>query len=198
MLPRLIAVAALAAATGFGLPATRAFADASPALTESAALTEARHRRTVRMRFDGAPEDVQRQLLTRVDLYDPTIAEVRIDNAGSATLGEIGVGSVRICVFEDGRELHEPILVWEPGRAYAYTVDAEASTMALPVSEIVLVYDFAPAVDGGTDVTVRAFYEPAVPGTGPIIEPVLTGTLRRTFQTAVDVFGGAYLGDEKP
>ncbi|MFQ6552667.1 SRPBCC family protein [Aestuariibius insulae] len=198
MFPRLIAVAALAVAIGIGLPIGTAQADPSPTLTEAAALTEATHRRTVRIHFDAAPDEIQRELLTRVDLYDPTIVEVRMDNATSLTPGEIGVGSVRICVFEDGRELHEPILVWEEGRAYAYTVDADASTMSLPVSEIVLIYDFAPAEDGGTNLTVRAFYEPAVSGTGPIIDPVLTGTLRRTFQTAADVFGGEYLGDERP
>lgn len=193
----LTVVAAVAAALTLGLPASPAAAQATSTV-EAASLTEATHRRTVRMRFDGAPSDVQRQLLTRVDLYDPTIAKVRMENTASATPGEVGVGSVRICVFEDGRELHEPILVWEPGRAYAYTVDAEASTMSLPVSEIMLVYDFAATAEGGTDLTVRAFYDPKVPGTGAIIEPVLTGTLRRTFQTAVEVFGGEYFGDEKP
>ena len=194
---RLSAVAVLAVAIAHGLPAGPAAAQSAPRY-EATALTEATHQRTVRMRFDGAPEAVQRQLFTRVDLYDPSIVEVRIDNTASRTPDEIGVGSVRICVFEDGRELHEPVLIWEEGRVYAYTVDADASTMSLPVSEIALIYDFAPAEGGGTDLTVRAFYDPAVPGTGAIIEPVLTGTLRRTFQTAVEVFGGTYLGDERP
>ncbi|MEM7711137.1 MAG: hypothetical protein AAF264_10400 [Pseudomonadota bacterium] len=198
MFVRAIAVAALAAATGLAVPALPGFADASPSLTASAVHTQATHRRTVRLHFEGTTEDVQMQLLTGVDQYDPTIVEVRFDNTGSAVPGEIGVGSVRICVFDDGRELHEPLLVWEPGRAYAYTVDAEASTMSLPVSEIVLIYDISEGEAGGTNVTVRAFYDPAVPGTGPIIEPVLTGTLRRTFQTAADVLGGTYLGDERP
>lgn len=194
---RFPAVATLVATIALGLPAAPAMAQPAPSIAATT-YTQAAHRRTVRMQFDGAPETVQRQLFTRVDLYDPTIAEVRIDNADSASPGEIGAGSVRICVFEYGRELHEPVLLWEAGRAYVYTVDVNASTMSLPVSEIVLIYDFAMVADGGTDLTVRAFYDPKVPGTGAIIEPVLTGTLRRTFQTAVDVFGGTYLGDESP
>ena len=60
-----------------------------------------------------------------------------------------------------------------------------------------LFYEFEDAGDG-TLVTIHAFYDPSIPGTGPVIEPVLTGTLRRTFQTAAQVFGGAYIGDRKP
>ena len=163
-----------------------------------AALTSATLRRIVEVRFDAPPVDALPLLLTRVDRYDPTIAEVRFDHAHSATPGAMGVGSVRICVFTDGRELHEPIIAYDPPHRYAYTVDADASTMALPVSDIALIYDFAPDASGGTHLTVRAHFDPAVPGTGAIIEPVLTGTLRRTFQTAVATFGGTYLGDRRP
>lgn len=181
----------IAAAAGLAVRA----AGAQPA--DLSALADATERRVVRLRFDAPPDEILPQLLTRVDLYDPTIAEVRFDHSGSVTPGEMGEGSVRICVFEDGRELHEPLLVYDPPRAYAYTVDAGASTMSLPVSDIVLAYAFEPDA-GGTALTVRAFFDPRIPGTGPVITPVLTGTLRRTFMAAVDVFGGAYLGDETP
>lgn len=160
-------------------------------------LTSATERRVVRLRFDAPPAEILPMLLTRVDLYDPTITGVRFDHANSATPNEMGEGSVRICVFEDGRELHEPLIVYDPPHGYAYTVDQAASTMSLPVSEIVLAYDFVPE-GSGTALTVRAFFDPKIPGTGPVITPVLTGTLRRTFRTAVDVFGGDYLGDEIP
>ena len=192
---RFIAVAAFAAALAPCLPAAGWSQAAAP--LSAAAYTEATPRRVVKMRFDGPAAEVQDHLLRHVDRFDPTIIEVRFDNTSSATPGEIGVGSVRICIFDDGRELHEPILAYEPGIAHAYTVDAEASTFDLPVSEITLLYDFMQA-DGATEVTVRAFYDPKIPGTGVVIEPVLTGTLRRTFQAAVDTFGGEYLGDEKP
>ena len=195
MLSRFIAVAAIAAALAPSMPATGWSQGAAP--LSAATYTQATPRRVVEMRFDGPAIEVQDHLLRHVDRFDPTVVEVRFDNARSATPGEIGVGSVRICVFDDGRELHEPILAYEAGVSHAYTVDAEASTFDLPVSEITLLYDFVEA-DGATEVTVRAFYDPKIPGTGVVIEPVLTGTLRRTFQAAVDTFGGAYLGDEKP
>ncbi|MEO0568085.1 MAG: SRPBCC family protein [Pseudomonadota bacterium] len=186
---------ALAAAITFSVPAGPVAA--RDALDEAQTLTEATYRRIVEVRFDGAPSDVIPNLLTQVDLFDPTIEEVRFDHSQSATPGEMGVGSRRICIFTDGRELVEPLLVYDPPRAYAYTVDAEASTMALPVREIVLFYEFEEDADG-TLVTIHAFYDPSISGTGPVIEPVLTGTLRRTFQSATEVFGGAYLGDRKP
>ncbi|MEM0900872.1 MAG: hypothetical protein AAGI92_13080 [Pseudomonadota bacterium] len=195
-------VAAFAAAITFSLSVAPVpvFADGSPTTTSQAewiAITEATHRRVVEMRFDDAPADILPTLLTRVDLYDNTIAEVRFDHSQSVTPGEMGVGSRRICVFTDGRILVEPLLVYDPPRAYAYTVDAEASTMSLPVSEIVLHYEFRDE-GNGAHLTVNAFYDPAIPGTGVVIEPVLTGTLRRTFQTATEVFGGAYVGDARP
>ncbi len=186
---------ALAAAITLSLPAGPA--PAQEALAEAQTLTQATYRRIVEVRFDGSPSEVIPNLLTRVDLFDPTIEEVRFDHSQSVSPGEIGVGSRRICVFTDGRELVEPLLVYDPPRAYAYTVDADASTMALPVREIVLFYEFHEDGDG-TLVTVHAFYDPKIPGTGPVIEPVLTGTLRRTFQTAAEVFGGEYIGDQRP
>ena len=187
--------AALLAAITFLMPAGQIAADTAAVQAQS--LTDATYRRVVEVRFDDVPEQVVANLLTRVDLFDPTIAEVRFDHSQSATPGELGVGSRRVCVFTDGRELVEPLLVYDPPRAYAYTVDAKASTMSLPVLEIVLFYEFA-AEESGTHLTVHAFYDPRLPGTGVVIEPVLTGTLRRTFQTAAEVFGGTYLGDRKP
>lgn len=191
---RFIAVAALVAALFPSMPATGWSQEAVS--LHATAYTEATPRRVVEMRFDGPAIEVQDNLLRHVDRFDPTVVEVRFNHADSATPGQIGVGSVRICVFDDGRELHEPILAYEAGASHAYTVDPEASTFDLPVSEITLLYDFA-EVDGATEVTVRAFYDAKIPGTGVVIEPVLTGTLRRTFQAAVETFGGAYLGDEK-
>ncbi|MEL6492332.1 MAG: hypothetical protein AAFQ95_20450 [Cyanobacteria bacterium J06621_3] len=160
--------------------------------------TEVTLRRMIEMRFDASPAEILPQLLTRVDRYDSTVVEVRFDHALSKTPGQMDVGSRRICVFADGRELVDPLVVYDPPHAYGYTVDAEVSTLPLPVRTIVLLYDFTEVRDGGTALTVRAFYDPLVPGTEDIIEPVLTGTLRRTFQTAVEVFGGAYLGDQRP
>lgn len=179
------------------LPAAAVYADESQQV-EAATHTQATLRRIIEMRFDAPPSEVLPQLLTRVDLYDPTVVEVRFDHSLSETPGEMDVGSRRICVFDDGRELVEPLLVYEPPYAYGYTVDSEVSTMSLPVREIFLLYDFTETQDGDTKLIVRAFYDPQVPDMGAIIEPVLTGTLRRTFQTATDVFGGTYLGDQKP
>ena len=195
-MPLLLRAVALWAAITLSMPAA-SFSQSVPTLTDSATFTQATPRRLGEMQFDMPPAEMVPLLLTRVDLFDPTIAEVRFDHSQSATPGAFGAGSRRICIFEDGRELVEPIVLYDPPNAYAYTVDADASTMALPVREIVLIYDFSKTPEGGTALSVRAFYDAKIPGTGPVIEPVLTGTLRRTFQTAVDVFGGTYLGDEK-
>lgn len=188
---------AFSAAIALSLPSASVAQDTT-VLSDASAYTQATPRRIVEMRFDRPPSEILPLLLTRVDLFDPAITEVRFDHSQSETPGSFGVGSRRICIFEDGRELVEPIILYDPPYAYGYTVDAAASTMTLPVSEIVLLYDFGEASDGGTMLSVHAFYDPKIPGTGVVIEPVLTGTLRRTFQTAVDVFGGSYLGDEKP
>ncbi len=189
--------AAFAAALGLALPLSVNAQDSArsfdAAITEDITL-----RRNVSVRFDQPPTDILPLLLTRVDLYDPDIVEVRFDHSQSEVPGQFGVGSRRICVFADGRALVEPLVVYDPPYAYGYTVDPEASTMNLPVSDIVLLYAFEANEIGGTALTVQAYFDPRIPGTGPVIEPVLTGTLRRTFQTATETFGGTYLGDEKP
>ncbi|WP_299508233.1 hypothetical protein [uncultured Roseobacter sp.] len=188
---------AFAAAIGLALPVTVNAKDWTRSF-DAAITQDITLRRNVSVLFDQAPAEILPLLLTRVDLYDPDIVEVRFDHSQSEIPGQFGVGSRRICVFADGRELVEPLVVYNPPYTYGYTVDAEASTMNLPVSDIVLLYAFEANETGGTDLTVQAYFDPRVPGTGPVIDPVLTGTLRRTFQTATEIFGGTYLGDEKP
>lgn len=196
MLPHL-RHAALWAAIAFPLPHA-SFAQDWARSFDAAIVEDISLRRLVEVQFNQAPADILPLLLTRVDLFDPTIVEVRFDHTQSETPGQFGVGSRRICVFADGRELIEPIVIYDPPYSYGYTVDAEASTMSLPVRDIVLIYTFQPDKAEGTHLTVQAYFDPRIPGTGPVIEPVLTGTLRRTFQTATSVFGGTYLGDKKP
>ena len=198
-MPGKLYVAALAVALILASPLSATVVHAQERQPVDATMhPEATLRRIIKMRFDASPSEILPQLLTRVDLYDSTVVEVHFDHSLSETPGQINIGSRRICVFADGRELVEPLVVYDPPHAYGYTVDAEVSTLPLPVRTIVLLYDFTEVQDGGTALTVRAFYDPLVSGTEDIIEPVLTGTLRRTFQTAVEVLGGAYLGDQRP
>ena len=160
------------------------------------ALASAPLRTAVRVHFDHPPEHAFRYLLTEVDLYDDSIVEVTFDHSGSETPGEFGVGSVRTCVFENGKALVEPIVVYQPYAYYAYTVDPERSTFSVPVRDVLLFYQFEgrPSADGRPDgsalVTVRAHYTPSVGVASPVIRGVFNRTIAKTFATAADRFSG--------
>ena len=161
------------------------------------AMSDAPLRKTVRMHFDRPQEDTFTYLLTEVDLYDDSIVEVTFDHSESETPGEFGVGSARICTFDDGKTLYEPILVYEPYEYYAYTTDPERSTMSIPVRDVVMFYQFEGQRDGTTLATVRAHYTPTIWIASPVIRSVFNRTVVKTFATATDRFGGRLIDPEE-
>ncbi|MEM6782441.1 MAG: SRPBCC family protein [Bacteroidota bacterium] len=154
------------------------------------ALTSSPQRAVVMLHVDRPASEVFDFLLAEVDQYDDDIVEVAFDNTGSATPGSRGVGSARLCTFDNGKVLVEPLLVYEPHRFYAYTVDAERSTFGVPIRDVLLFYSFEEPLEGGTLVTVRAHYTPSSFLTGPVVKPVFNRAIRRAFATAADRLGG--------
>ncbi|MEL6371653.1 MAG: hypothetical protein AAFY84_01795 [Pseudomonadota bacterium] len=154
------------------------------------AIAEAPQRKVVMIHFDRPADDIFMPLLTEVDRYDETITDVSFDHSNSSNPGTFGVGSVRICTFESGKQLFEPLLVFEPGRFYAYTVDKERSTRSLPIKDIVLFYSFEDRLENSSLVTVRAHYNPPNPLVSPAINLAFGRALTGTFESAADTFGG--------
>ena len=67
----------------------------------------------------------------------------------------------------------ERIVEHEPPRRLAYVVEGPA-----PMRGYRAVVDLAPRLDGGTDITWSASFEPVVPGTGPLLHVALRGIVR--------------------
>ena len=154
------------------------------------AIAEAPQRKVVMMHFDRPVDDVFEFLLTAVDDYDESIVEVTFDHSQSETPGQFGVGTRRTCVFDNGKILVEPLLVYEEDRFYAYTVDAEASTFSIPLRDIVMFYSFEERGPQSTLVTVRAHYTPKIWIASPIISSVFKRTVDKTFASATAAFDG--------
>ncbi|MEM6486089.1 MAG: hypothetical protein AAF662_14035 [Pseudomonadota bacterium] len=140
--------------------------------------------------FKKPVSDIFFSLLTEVDRYDETIVDVSFDHSRSSNPGTFGVGSVRICTFDSGKKLYEPLVVFEPNKFYAYSVDTELSTRTLPIRDVLLFYSFEGRPQDTTLLTVRAHFNPPNPIVSPIIKVAFGRALTSTFQSASDVFDG--------
>ena len=58
----------------------------------------------------------------------PMIHEVKVDQSNAKVKN--GVGCVRTCTMADGNALSEEIVLWQPGKAYAYAI-ADGNMMGL-------------------------------------------------------------------
>ncbi|GAB5521445.1 MAG: hypothetical protein RhofKO_36960 [Rhodothermales bacterium] len=153
-------------------------------------LTTSPQRMMVMMHFDQPADEIFPLLLERVDAYDDSIVEVTFDNTASSNGEAIGVGSARVCVFDNGKQLVEPLLVYEPHRFYAYTVNPERSTFNLPIRDVLMFYSFEERPGGGTLVTVRAHYTPKSAIASPVVRSVFNRNVTKTFARATEAFGG--------
>lgn len=161
-----------------------------------AAIATAPQRKVVMIHFDRPADEIFMPLLAQVDQYDDTIVDVSFDHSNSSNPGTFGVGSVRICTFDSGKKLYEPLLVFDEGRYYAYTVDKERSTRSLPIKDVVLFYSFEDRPQDTSLVTVRAHYNPPNPFVSPAINIAFGGALTGTFESAAEVFGGRLIKPE--
>ena len=153
-------------------------------------LTPSKMRKLTAVGFDRPAADVFYPLLTRVDLYDDTVVTVTFDHSRSEHPGSFGVGSVRICTFTSGKTLYEPLVAFEEGRVYAYTVDEERSTRGMPVDDVLLFYTFEDTAPGKSLVTVRAHFSPKPRIATPMIEYAFGRSIDGAFARAAEVFGG--------
>ena len=153
-------------------------------------LTRSKQRGAFMMHFDRPADEVFEFLLTRVDEYSESVVAVAFDHSSSTTPGSFGVGSVRICTFDNGKVLREPLTVYEPHRYYAYTVDSENSTFSIPLRDVLLFYSFEERGTDGTLVTVRAHHTPKIWLATPVITGAFNRDVAKTFAGAVEAFGG--------
>lgn len=160
------------------------------------AVSTAPQRKVVMVHFKKPVSEVFFPLLTEVDRYDETIVDVSFDHSRSSNPGTFGVGSVRICTFDSGKVLYEPLVVFENNKFYAYSVDTDRSTRSLPIRDVVLFYSFEDRPQNSTLLTVRAHFNPPNPIVSPLINLAFGRALTNTFQAASDVFDGVLVRAE--
>lgn len=154
-------------------------------------LTDAPLRKAVVMQFDRPVNEVFDFLLRDVDVYSDDIMAVSFDNTGSAVPGEVALGSARICTMNNGKTLVEPLVAYAEDRHYAYTTDAERSTLDLPVEDVLLFYTFEEKGTESTLVTVRAHYTPGVfLPMRPVVNALFKRNIDKTFAGAIETLGG--------
>lgn len=158
------------------------------------ALTDSSLRKAVTMQFDHPVSEVFDFLLQQVDVYSDDIMAVSFDNDASVVPGNIAIGSVRICSLTNGMKLVEPIVAYSEDRYYAYTTNAERSTMKIPIRDVVLFYTFEEKGPSSTLVTVRAHYTPDVfLQVRPFVNALFKRNIDKTFAGAIDKLGGRFV-----
>lgn len=132
---------------------------------------------------------VQAVVANEIDQWADQVVTVDWDHSNSVVPGKLGVGSVRICTFKNGKIAYEPILAYVPGELLAYTFDTEKSTQKLPIEDVFFIYTFETRDENQTLMTLRTYY--AGKGLPGVMAPVLLGRqLRASHSVLVQNLGG--------
>lgn len=121
----------------------------------------------LRFRLPLPPSEAFDLVAFRLPEWFGTIDSVTWDNARSDRgTSQVGVHSARTCSI-NGKELHEEMVAFEPGRMYSYRADMARSTMKMPIKDHLGTFEIQSARDGSL-MTWRQHFRATWPLTGII------------------------------
>lgn len=149
---------------------------------------------TVQMLHFNAPvEDVWQWVISGNDEWAMAIEALTWDHSGSSTPGKLGVGSERRCDFVGGQgTAYERVFAVEENRLFAYDLDAERSTVPLPIRDFFVIWTLEQQEAGGVLVTSRIYYHEAQDMGGNAAVAVV-GALTNDFKNFANLYGGTYI-----
>ncbi|MDD7908340.1 SRPBCC family protein [Pseudovibrio exalbescens] len=149
---------------------------------------------TVQMlHFEAPVDDVWEWVVSGNDEWAMAIETLTWDHSGSALPGELGVGSERVCEFVGGQgTAYERVFAVEENRLFAYDLDAERSTVPLPIRDFFVIWTLEEQDAGGVLVTSRIYYHEAQDMGGNAAAAVV-GALTNDFKNFANIYGGTYI-----
>lgn len=143
------------------------------------------------IQFDKPIDEIFNTLLTKVDLYVEDVAKVEFDHKKSLNSNAFGVGTERVCIFQNEEILYEPLVAYEQGKFYAYRVDQKKSTKSMPMADALLFWSFEEKGPNKTLVTVKTYFVPDMFFLmNWMIPSMFDDSMNDVFLKATEEFGG--------
>jgi hypothetical protein len=123
-------------------------------------------------------------LLTKLADYSENIENISFDHRARVNSQGLGVGSLRITTLEDGTQLVQRIIVFDPPRSFAYFTDLSLSTVRVPIDYSIGYYSFNELQNGLVSAKVSVVYRPSSRLTSFLVKIGFNRALSRDFEKA--------------
>ena len=141
----------------------------------------------------NAPADyVFTFLTTRLHDYVADANSLEFDHSGSSRSDQLGKGSVRTVIMQNGELLVQRFLLMDPPREFAYHTDMQRSTLEAPLQYSVGRYRLTELNERQTRLKVAVTYRATSRLFGFVVRRAFSSALRRDFEGAADIIGSAY------
>lgn len=131
-------------------------------------------------------------LSQRVQDYTDDATAVSFVHDNFSSENSPGVGSLRITTMENGEQLVQRFLRYDPPTAYAYITDMEASTIDVPLSYSLASYELADINNEGTLLQVSVVYRASSRLLSFFVSRAFNSALENDFETAVELIEAEY------
>lgn len=150
-------------------------------------VSDAPLRALVIARVDVPREEAFDLVLTGIHAWFPNVEEFTWTKTDD---GEIVAGSVRTGDFK-GSVMVEPVRYIDPGHAYVYQIDLEATTKFIPVSGHMGVFTVEALSNTSSLIIWRQYFQNTIPLTGRIVAWVMEDRIaERAVDNLVRIHGG--------
>ena len=142
----------------------------------------------------NAPADyVFTFLTTRLHDYVADASALEFDHSGSTRSDQLGAGSIRTAIMQNGELLVQRFLLMDSPREFAYHTDMQRSTLEAPLQYSVGRYRLTELNKRQTRLNVSVTYRATSRLFGFIVRRAFSSALRRDFDRAAGIISNAYI-----
>ena len=143
--------------------------------------------------IDAPADYVFTFLTTRLHDYVADANDLEFDHSGSTRSNQLGKGSFRTAIMQNGELLVQRFLLMDPPREFAYHTDMQRSTLEAPLKYSVGRYWLTALNKQQTRLTVAVAYRANSRLFGFIVRRAFSSALRRDFDRAAGIISSAYV-----
>ena len=143
--------------------------------------------------IDAPADYVFTFLTTRLHDYVADANALEFDHSGSTRSNQLGKGSFRTAIMQNGELLVQRFLLMDPPREFAYHTDMQRSTLEAPLKYSVGRYWLTALNKQQTRLTVAVAYRANSRLFGFIVRRAFSSALRRDFDRAAGIISSAYI-----
>lgn len=143
--------------------------------------------------IDAPADYVFTFLTTRLHDYVADASTLEFDHSGSTRSDQLGAGSIRTAIMQNGELLVQRFLLMDSPREFAYHTDMQRSTLEAPLQYSVGRYRLTELNKRQTRLNVSVTYRATSRLFGFIVRRAFSSALRRDFDRAAGIISNAYI-----